>query len=507
MSSDIALESDGIYLRFCRRVQESPNAPALIVDSQVCSYAELNERVKFCAAGMLSRGCAEGDAVASLLGSSMDFVVGALATFAIGGVLVPLNPRFQVDELRHYLGSSRPRAIVYSAALQEIVNGLELPIPLRAHCFDEFSVAADTVAIDADPHKACLYMFSSGSTGASKRITRTQAQLLAEYDAFSAAVALSPRDRVLCTLPLYHAHGFANAMMAALLSGAALVLTGGEFNARATLSAIASFGISIYPSVPFMLKMLAETRLAVMPDFSALRLVISAGAALPSDVQTRFAERFGVAISQLYGSTETGAMTINLLFAGSKPQSVGRPLPGYEFEIRAEDGRVCGAGESGEIWFQSPAMTRCYDGLANLTAEAFVDGWFFAGDMGHRDADGDLFVTGRQKLIINVAGNKVDPLEVEQVLAKHPKVAEAVVLGVPHSGTGERVKAVIVTHTPGSCSEPELIEFAEARLAPYKVPRLFEFRDEVPRNQLGKVLRKYLVDVPAAEARKGGGAC
>jgi long-chain acyl-CoA synthetase len=162
-------------------------------------------------------------------------------------------------------------------------------------------------------------------------------------------------------------------------------------------------------------------------------------------------------------------------------------------QIRGDDGDVLPPTENGEIWIRTPATTRAYDGLPDVSAEHFVGDWFFAGDTGWMDADGDIYVTGRKKLMINVAGYKVDPLEVEEVLSRHPAVAESVVMGVPHPGYGERIKAAVVLRPEGpACGEHELIEFVAGHLAEYKVPKVVEFRAEIPRSPLGKILRKYL---------------
>lgn len=485
--------ADGVYARFRGVARERPTADALIVDGQAVSYLELHQQVADCAGALRALGCGLGDAIAVGTGNSLDFVVGTLATFALGGVLVPLNPRFKPDELDVYVAASRPRAMIYAQALEAWVASAASAIPVLARSCAELGAGKTFEPPEGfSPDSPAIHMFSSGSTGKSKRITRSQAQLMAEYHALARTVGLGSEERILCTVPLYHAHGFVNAMLAALMSGGTLVLPTQEFNARSTLRSLAEHGVTMYPSVPFMLKILADTRLAETLDLRALRLVISAGAPLPEAVAQQFWGRFGIPISQLYGSTETGAMTINLQHAADKPTSVGRPMVGYEAEVRDEGGDSLGAGETGEIWFRSSAMTSRYDDLPEVTAQCFAAGWFFAGDTGYADGDGDLYITGRKKLMINVAGLKVDPLEVEAVISQHPAVAEVVVLGVAHNGYGEKIKAVIVPRMKGACSEAEVIEYAAARLAEYKLPKLVEFRDEVPRSPLGKILRKYL---------------
>jgi long-chain acyl-CoA synthetase len=487
------MDRSPLYSGLCRAARLDPEACALVIDGQEYRYAELVARVNRCAAGLARAGVRAGDAVAVAFPNSLDFVVGAFAAFALDAILVPLNPRFKEDELRHYLQLSRPTALLYPPSMQALVDTLDVPSKARATSTEAVSVdEAGELAPSGSELLTGIYMFSSGSTGKSKRVTRTQAQVFGEYQALVETIGLQQSDRILCTVPLFHAHGFANAMMAALLSGGRLVMVTTEFNARATMQALTSQAVTIYPAVPFMFKMLADTRFATPPDLSALRLAFSAGAALPEAVSKKFYEVFAKPVSQLYGSTETGAISINVAQPVEKPTSVGRPLHGTRIEIRDESGARLGADANGEVWVAAGTATSAYDGLSEMTAECFADGAFFTGDLGTLDADGDLYITGRKKLLINVAGFKVDPLEVEEVLSRHAQVSEVVAIGVPHARAGEKIKAVVVLKESGAATQEELIEYAASQLAEYKVPKLIEFRAEIPKSPLGKVLRKYL---------------
>jgi long-chain acyl-CoA synthetase len=337
---------------------------------------------------------------------------------------------------------------------------------------------------------AALYMYSSGSTGKPKRVTRTHVQLSDERKALAATIHLTESDRILCTVPLYHAHGFCNCLLAALLTGGTLVIVPGEFNPRETLRALSGESITIYPAVPFMFKMLTEVFIKNMPDLRQLRLVFSAGAAMPEQVGQRFEEIYGVPVRQLYGSTETGAISINLAGGAGTETSVGMPLVGYRIDILDESGTPARQGEVGLVAIRSPAMAHQYDGLPEMTAECFVGSYFLPGDMGCKDELGNLYIKGRKKLMINVAGNKVDPLDVEAVIGRHAKVSEVVVVGEADPIYGERVKAVVVANE--ACEASEIIRYCATRLAEYKVPRQVEFRSDIPRSPLGKILRKYL---------------
>jgi long-chain acyl-CoA synthetase len=198
-------------------------------------------------------------------------------------------------------------------------------------------------------------------------------------------------------------------------------------------------------------------------------------------------------VRQLYGSTETGPITANMSDDPvSTFESVGAPVEGVKVEIFDDEGAPVPVGEIGEVTVSSPASSSGYAEADQASLEAFRDGRYFTGDLGRLDEDGLLYLEGRKKLLIEVGGYKVDPIEVEDVIVAHPSVSEAIVVGVPGEAEGEEtVKAVVV---PGEdCEEGELISFCRERLANYKVPRTVEFRDEIPKSPLGKVLRKYLV--------------
>jgi long-chain acyl-CoA synthetase len=243
--------------------------------------------------------------------------------------------------------------------------------------------------------------------------------------------------------------------------------------------------------VPFIFKLLAEA--PGDGDLSSLRLCLSAASALPRPTFDAFTQRLGVPIRQLYGSTETGAVAANL---DEDPwttwRSVGRPLDGVEVSVLDAAGEPVTGGRIGEIAIRSGAMTRGYAERPQLNGELFAGGWFLSNDRGRVDEAGRLYISGRKQLLVDVKGDKVDPVEVEDVLAVHPKVREVVVVGVESSAEGEDlIKAVVVPD--GSCEARELIRFARERLSNYKVPQMVEFRDEIPRSPSGDVLRKYLI--------------
>jgi long-chain acyl-CoA synthetase len=283
-------------------------------------------------------------------------------------------------------------------------------------------------------------------------------------------------------------------LLAAVRSGATLVLFDNPnpfvLQRGRALALLERERCTVFPGVPFTFRVLAEA--SEEADLSSLRLAFSAAAALPRSTFTAFQSRFGVPVRQLYGCTEAGCVTVNM---HEDPvatwDSVGAPLAGVELSIVDESGSPVEAGHIGDVLIRSAAMPPGY--ASESGAEAFKDGWFASGDRGRVDDAGRLVLTGRVKRLIDVRGDKVDPVEVEDVLAVHPKVGEVVVLGVESDVPGEEtVKAVVVP--AGDANERELIRYCRERLADYKVPSRVEFREEIPTGPGGKVQRSALLD-------------
>lgn len=471
-----------------------PNKPAIIANGKTLSYRQLLKGIECVAAQLNAYDFAAQGVLALLLPNSVDFVLATFAGLATNQIVVPINTRFQREEIEYYLNGSQVTHICYNSQLGNLIDTIAPTYPRFALPLVEDTAIkgsySPSLPSNADRDLAAIHMYSSGSTGKPKRVTRTQGQLQAEYQALASTVELTENDKILCTIPLYHAHGFCNCLLAALLSGATLVLTTGEFNARDTFRLIDEHGITVYPAVPFMFKAMADSFHAVQPNLTSLRLCFSAGAALPEEVTHSFEKKYGIFVRQLYGTTETGAVAINYDGDVSTLHSVGKPLTGVSIDILDESGNVLDEGKTGQVAVCSPAMTRRYDGLPEITTECFRDGYFLPGDLGLKDAKGHVCIKGRKKLLINVAGNKVDPLDVESVIKIHPKVKDVVVVGKPHPLYGEMVKAVVVAES--DCRHEEIVRLCEKHLVGYKVPKLVEFRSEIPRSPVGKILRKYL---------------
>jgi long-chain acyl-CoA synthetase len=479
-------------------IDAGASGEALVYGDERMEYSELRERVDRLAAGLAARGLGDGAPVGLVLPNVPDFAVAFLAILRAGGVAVPLNPQFKEAELEFYFGECGVKAAIADETSAPACMGVAARMDAGPEVFTSLGalVGDGTPAapeLDAD----AVFQYSSGSTGRPKRVPRTHRQLRAEAEAYASAIGLGGDDTVFCTIALFHTYGMGCCLLAAVHAGARLVLFDNPnpflLQRGRALELIEREHATVFPGVPFTFRLLAEA--PEDADLSSLRLCYSAAAPLPRQTFDAFKERFGVPVRQLYGCTEAGCVTVNVdEDALAAPGSVGTPMDGVELRIADEQGEPVEAGRIGEILIRSDAMTRVYADAGELNGQAFSDGWFRSGDRGRIDDEGRLVITGRTKLLIDVRGSdKVDPIEVEDVLAVHPKVAEVVVVGVAGEVPGEEtVKAVVVP--AGDCQERELIRYCRERLADYKVPSRVEFREEIPTGPGGKVLRSYLLD-------------
>jgi long-chain acyl-CoA synthetase len=506
-----ATESPSVGQLLDAAADSRPAHPALVCGDARVSYAELRERVDRLAHALADRGLGPGDPVALLLPDVPELAVSFLAIARLGAVVVPLNPQFKGPEIEFHLRECGARAVIAEPDGVEGCRALAARASSNGHrvqlittgreplggvsseaLIERYSpLVPDPPSPDAD----VVFQYSSGSTGRPKRVPRTHRQLHFEADRFVAATGIAPADTIFCAIPLFHTYGMGCCLLASLRAAATLLLLEHPhpfaLQRERALELLEREGASVFPGVPFMFRLLAEA--PVEADLRGLRLAFSAANALPRSTFDAFARKFAVPIRQLYGCTEAGTVTVNVSDdPWSTAASVGSPLGGVEIDVLDAAGGSLEPGRIGEVVIRSPAMTRAYAGVEpQLNEQAFRDGYFVTGDRGRLDDDGALFLTGRRKLLIDVKGDKVDPIEVEDVLAVHPKVREVVVVGVRGPVEGEElIKAVVVADD--GCRERELVRFCQERLANYKVPHAVEFRDEIPKSS-GKVLRKYLV--------------
>lgn len=338
-----------------------------------------------------------------------------------------------------------------------------------------------------------LLLHSSGTVGLPKVVRRTAASLDAVAANCVDAIGVTDEDRVLLPLPLFHSYGLEHGLLMPLAAGASVDLHG-MFDAPQFIRALVERPITLLPGVPFMFEALvgAADKVCFEPNELRVRHAYSAGGVLPRCVADAFSTRFEMPLAQLFGSTEIGSVTFGDPDAeGFNPASVGRPMRGVEVRIFDPDlDRPLPPGATGQIAVRAPSM---FEGYIATDEDATHNGYFLTGDLGHLDEHDNLIITGRLKLVIDIAGRKVNPMEVERVLGSHPSVREAVVIPLPLTPTVNRLKAVIVPADDQGFDARAVRAYARQRLSGYKVPRVFETRPDLPRTAVGRVEREALL--------------
>lgn len=477
--------------------EREPGKTALVEGDRRLSYGDLWMRVKALSGTLRRRGIETGGRVALLLPNGIDFVVAYFASVTAGAVVVPLNDGYQETELEYFTRLCGVSLVVTSRRHESLClrvlgedSGLGRVFFMEDWEFDPSgrnAIGSDWVLAD----NPVMFQFSSGSTGQPKRIARRHANLLFELERFTAMLAIRPEDRFLGVAPFSHVNGLMRSMMASVYAGATLFPLE-RFERQRAAETIERERLTVMIAVPFMFGMLAKSRFSRPPDFSSLRLCISASAPMPKNLNLEFHAKFGRFVRQLYGSTETGTISVNLEPdpAGSL-ESVGVPLSGVSVEVVSESGSPLPADQMGEIVVRSPAAITGYEDLPEVNRETFRDGAFLTGDLGRKDASGRLYLMGRKKFFINKGGYKINPQEIETLLEQHPDVEEVAVVGVPTQFEDEKVKAVVVRK--GAVDADQLVEFCRGRIADFKIPAVIEFRDSLPKSSTGKIRKKLLI--------------
>jgi len=433
--------------------------------------------------------------VGLLLPPGVGFVASFYGTLLAGKSIVPINYLLGDREIAHVIADSGIDTVV---TIPQLAGRLK-ETPLKIVDLTQLPKAPTGIA----PRFPCpraddmaVLMYTSGTSGLPKGVILTYGNLQSDVDAAIEHAALEHNHKFLGVIPLFHAFGMTAMMIAPIQLGSTVIYIA-RFSAVAALNAIREHKISILFGVPSMFNAILHLKSAVPEDFAHFYAMISGGEPLPSPVREGFKNRFGATLYEGYGLTETSPVVTLNVPQSHRAGSVGKPVPGVETRIVADDGSTnLGVEQSGEAWFKGPMIMNGYHNLPNETAAALTaDGYFKTGDLGKFDADGFLYITGRKKDLIIVAGEKAVPREIEETLLQHPEVADAAVLGKKDPSRGEVVVAFVVAkegHTP---TADALRDFCRQQgLVQFKVPREVFFVKEFPRSPTGKVLKRVLAE-------------
>jgi len=519
-----------------RSAMEFPDKMALIFQGYQVTYQELNDMVNRFASALADFGIRKGDSVAILLPNVIPCVVAYYAIIRLGGVVVMNNPLYSDRELDHQFNDSgakllvtldllgnrmidlRPKTKIKQIIYTSIGDYLPFPksllFPLvgkkkglaakvkpadNVYKWKEVLAAAkpDAPKVELTFDDVAMYQYTGGTTGVSKGVMLTHGNLSKQVQAIRAWFPTFNRGEeiMLGALPFFHVFGLSVAMNFAIYMGWGDILVP-KPQPEQLLETIGKFKPTFAPLVPTMyIGMLNHSGIDQV-DMTSIKGCFSGSAPLPIEVIKAFEEKTGATIVEGFGMTESTPVTHINPFAGGqrKVGSIGVPISDTECRIvDLADGETdMPLGESGELVVRGPQVMKGYLNRPDATAETITDGWLHTGDIATMDEDGYFYIVDRKKDMIISGGYNVYPRDIEEVFFEHPKVTEAAAIGIPHETRGEQVKVFVVLKEGETASSDEFMEYCKEKLAKYKHPTMIEFRDELPKTNVGKVLKKDL---------------
>jgi acyl-CoA synthetase (AMP-forming)/AMP-acid ligase II len=494
--------------RLADRVRSRGAHPFIAHEGRSVTYAEFDRLSSRAAHAFHGLGVTRGDRVTLALGNSVEYLVAAFGVLKAGAILHPVNPALGVNELRYILGHAEPRVIIADANSVERLRSPELARPagaLLAAFGGGGDVALDAVlaqspdtplgtAVRADDGSTLLY--TSGTTGQPKGVLFRHHSTGAAARHFIELLGITAADTILAVTPLFHGNAWGAACTA--LEAGGTVAYPKAFRAGEFWPLVHAARASVLYTLGTILAILLTQEPSELERNNPLRVILGLGSA---QIRDQVIARFGVRdVAECFGSTDAGVVTMTPLGAAPRRGSAGPAVPGVTLRIVDDEGHPLPARAVGEILIDSPHRMAEYFRDPEQTAQALRGGWFHTGDLGYLDEDGWLYFVDRKRDVIRRGGENMSSVLIEKTLCEHPAVAEAAVIGVPDPVLGQEVKAFIVARAPVSVDE--LRTFASARLAKFQVPRLWEFRDALPKTPTQRV-EKYKLREETGGAGKG----
>jgi acyl-CoA synthetase (AMP-forming)/AMP-acid ligase II len=478
-----------------------PKRLALVDDRGALTFEEVNLRTNALAHALARAGIGAGNAIAIMCRNHRGFVEATVAASKLGASALYLNTAFAGPQISDVLKREAPAAVVYDEEFANLIeDGAKELLRFVAWC-DPGKACSDPLIEDllaggsrqplTPPAEAGrVVILTSGTTGTPKGATRAQPDSLDWAAALFSKIPLHARETTVIAAPMFHSWGFGNFMLALPL-GSTLILRR-KFDPEETLRAVAQHRASALAVVPVMLQRILELppEKIAAHDLRGLRIIALSGSALPGELATRAMDRLGDVLYNIYGSTEVAYATIATpVDLRAAPGTAGKPPLATLVKLLDEHGREVASGQSGRIFVANELM---FEGYTGGGSKEVVDGLMSTGDVGHFDANGRLFVDGRDDEMIVSGGENVFPREVEDLLSDHAEIEEAAVVGVEDREFGQRLKAFVVPRNGAQLDEEAVKAYIKENLARYKVPREVIFMDELPRNATGKILKREL---------------
>lgn len=515
-----------------------PDRPAILFYGRVIRYHELDALVNRFAQALLRMGVGKGSVVGIMLPNLPQTVIAFYGSLRAGATVTMINPLYVEPEIRQQVLDAgcdtvvvleqfypRIEPLLRQACLKRVVvAGVEdylpwlkrllyplkarreeqrvrLPVHPDVHAFRRLlDVSPEPPAVSVDPDDAALLQYTGGTTGTPKGVVLTHRNLISNtWQCRQWCVLREGEEVVLGVLPFFHVYGMSVCLNMALSVGSALVLLP-RFQVGEVLQAIVRERVTLFPGIPAMYAAINAYQRVEQYNLRSIRVCISGASSLHPSIQKRFEALTGARLVEGYGLTEASPVThvnpIGQPVEERRMRSIGVPLPDTDARIMDADTgqRELPIGEVGELVVRGPQVMRGYWRREEETRQVLRDGWLYTGDMARRDEAGYFYIEDRKKDMIKSGGENVYPREVEEVLLRHPKVKDAVVIGIPQDLRGELIKAYVVLKEGETAVAADLLEHCRQELAKFKVPKRVEFRHELPKTLIGKVLRRVLVE-------------
>ena len=529
------------YPNLVSMLQESfsrySDRPAFSCMGKTITFSQLDRLSAQFGAYLLSRGLEPGDRVALMMPNLLQYPIALFGALRAGLIVVNTNPLYTPREMLHQFNDSGAKAIVivenFAANLQKIlpetqiktiivtsigellgfpkgaiVNLVVRKIKKMVPAFNIPNTASFSEALaqgkkftlppaSGGPDDTILLQYTGGTTGVSKGAMLTNRNLISnmlQMRAWAAPLLKEGQEVMLCPLPLYHIFAFTVNCLFGISMGGLNVLVTNARDIPSIIKAMKDFPISVVTGLNTLFNAMLNNKDFAALDFKPLRITLGGGMAVQRPVAERWQQVTGCFLAEGFGMTESSPVATANPFDGTgRLGTIGIPIPSTDLRIVSDDGKVCAFGEIGEIQVKGPQVMKGYYNRPDATAETIVDGWLCTGDIGIMEEDGFVRIVDRKKDMILVSGFNVYPNEIEEVVVSHPKVLEAAAVGVADEKSGEVVK-IFVVKKDASLSESELIAYCKENMTAYKVPKHIEFRKDLPKTNVGKILRRELRD-------------
>jgi long-chain acyl-CoA synthetase len=543
---EIGLSQDTLITRMERTVRDFPGLMATHFFGAKLTYREFADQVNRFAASLSGLGVNPGDRVAIMLPNCPQTVIAFYAALTIGAAAVMTNPMYVEREIKHQFKDAGVKVLVgldhlypriakvwKETPVQHLVitgirdylpfplnllyplkakrQNLNLSVPYGANVHPFKGLVRQNAGTPPRPKLAvddlAVLQYTGGTTGVAKGVMLSHSNLVANIDQITAWLPALQRgkERFLCVVPFFHVLGLTAVMNWSVCAGFTMVVLP-RFELKMFLKTIVKTRPTIAILVPTIITAMVNAPNIAKYDLTSINYVVSGSAPLPVEIMRRFEELTGGVIIEGYGLTETAPVThVNPVKGTRKPGSIGIAVPSTDARIVDLDTgtREQPAKEPGELAVKGPQVMKAYWNMPAESAEALRDGWLYTGDIAYMDEDGYVYIVDRKKDLIIAGGFNIYPRDIDEVLYEHPKVADAVTIGIPDPYRGETVKVFVVVKPGETLTEEEVVAHCRERLAAYKVPRYVEFRAELPKTIVGKVLRKELRAEELAKGAKG----